>query len=94
MGRFPKRIGFDGLASKSWADASTAWDGFIPAAELPRLFDPPEGFIATANNRTLGRDYPYVMGYNWALGYRAHRIAELLRAEECHHRTGYAADTT
>ena len=79
MGHFPKRKGFDGMASKSWADASTAWDGFIPPEQLPRLFDPPEGFIVTANNRTLGRDYPYVIAHNWALGYRAHRITELLQ---------------
>ena len=79
MGRFPKRKGFNGMASRSWADASTAWDGFIPPEQLPRLFDPPEGFIVTANNRTLGRDYPYVIAHNWALGYRAHRITELLQ---------------
>ena len=79
MGRFPKRKGFDGLASRSWENASTAWDGFIPPEQLPSLYDPPEGFIVTANNRTLGRDYPYVIAHNWALGYRAHRITELLR---------------
>jgi len=79
MGRFPKRKGFDGMASRSWADSSTAWDGFIPAEQLPRLYDPPEDFIVTANNRTLGRDYPYVIAHNWALGYRAHRITELLK---------------
>jgi penicillin amidase len=79
MGRFPKRKGFDGMASRSWADASTAWDGFIPPGLLPRLYDPPEGFIVTANNRTLGRDYPYVIAHNWELGYRAHRITELLQ---------------
>ena len=79
MGRFPKRKGFDGMVSRSWAEASTAWDGFIPPEQLPRLYDPPEGFIVTANNRTLGRDYPYVIAHNWALGYRAHRITELLQ---------------
>ncbi|MDD1637890.1 MAG: penicillin acylase family protein, partial [Methylococcaceae bacterium] len=79
MGRFPKRKGFDGMASRSWAEASMAWDGFIPPEQLPRLYDPPEGFIVTANNRTLGRDYPYVIAHNWALGYRAHRITEMLQ---------------
>lgn len=79
MGRFPKRAGFDGLASRSWADGSAAWQGFIPPEQLPRLRDPSDGFIATANNRTLGSEYPYVIAHNWALGYRAYRIAELLR---------------
>ncbi len=78
MGRFPIRKGFNGMVSRSWADATKAWDGFIPPSQLPRLYDPPEGFIVTANNRTLGADYPYVIAHNWALGYRAQRITELL----------------
>jgi len=78
MGRFPKREGFDGLQARAWADGAVSWQGFIPPEQLPRLYDPPEGFIATANNRTLGSDYPYVIGHNWALSYRAYRIAELL----------------
>jgi penicillin amidase len=82
MGRFPKRVGFDGLASRSWADGAVAWQGYIPPEELPRLLDPAEGFIATANNRTLGSEYPYVIAHNWALGYRAFRIAELLRGRQ------------
>jgi penicillin G amidase len=79
MGRFPKRIGFDGLASRSWAAGHLVWQGYIAPEELPRLLDPPEGFIVTANNRTLGSEYPHVIGHNWALGYRAFRIAEILR---------------
>jgi penicillin amidase len=79
MGRFPKRRGFDGLISQSWANGAVAWQGFITPEQLPRLLDPPEGFIVTANNRTLGSEYPHVLGHNWALGYRAFRIAELLR---------------
>jgi penicillin amidase len=79
MGRFPKRVGFDGLVSRSWATGDSAWQGFIADEALPRLFDPADGFIVTANNRTLGSDYPYVIGHNWALGYRAFRITELLR---------------
>lgn len=79
LGHFPNRIGFDGLVSRSWADGASAWQGQIPPDEMPRLLDPAEGFIVTANNRTLGSDYPHVIGHNWALGYRAFRIAELLR---------------
>lgn len=82
MGRFPKRLGFDGLISQSWADGDVAWQGFIAPEQLPRLLDPPEGFIVTANNRTLGSEYPHVLGHNWALGYRAFRIAELLRERQ------------
>lgn len=81
MGRFPQRVGFDGLASRSWANGDLAWQQFLAPDALPRLFDPPEGFIVTANNRTLGRNYPHAIAHNWALGYRAFRIAELLRGQ-------------
>lgn len=82
MGRFPLRRGFDGLISQSWADDAVYWDGFIPPDALPRLIDPDSGYIATANNRTLGRDYPYVIGHNWSLSYRAYRIDELLNKQQ------------
>jgi penicillin amidase len=79
MGFFPKRVGFDGSVSVSWADGGARWDGFIPPDELPRVVDPAEGFLATANNRTLGKNYPYVIGHNFSYSYRAHRISERLR---------------
>jgi penicillin amidase len=81
LGFFPKRFGFDGSVAASWADGRAGWDGYIPPEELPRLVDPPEGFIATANNRTLGKDYPYVIGHGFGHSYRAHRIGQQLRAK-------------
>ena len=81
-GIFPKRSGFDGSAAESWGDGKQRWAGFIPAEALPRLIDPAEGYIATANNRTLGRDYPYVIGHNYSHSYRAYRISQRLAAME------------
>jgi penicillin amidase len=80
LGRYPLRRGFDGAASRSWADGAVGWEGYIPPQDLPRLVDPPQGFIATANNRTLGAGYPHAIGHNQANGYRAHRIAQRLAA--------------
>ena len=78
-GKIPIRKGFDGSSTKSWADGDIGWEGYIPPSELPRVISPPEGFIATANNRTLGKDYPYVIGYNFANSHRAYRINKRLR---------------
>ncbi len=80
MGRFPQRRGFDGAAAGSWADGSRAWEGLIPDGAMARVFDPPEGFVITANDRTLGAEYPYTIGHDYAHGYRGHRIRERLRA--------------
>ena len=77
-GRMPVRKGFDGASSKSWADGKIGWEGYIPPHDLPRVIDPSSGFLVTANNRTLGTDYPYVIGHNYSNSYRAHRISERL----------------
>jgi penicillin amidase len=82
MGYIPRRKGLDGSVSRSWADGAAGWEGYIPPDELPRLIDPPEGYLATANQRTVGKDYPYVIGHGFANGYRAHRIAERLAAKD------------
>ncbi len=79
MGRFPRRSdGFDGAVSKNWDNESTAWLGFLNPDELPRIVNPPSGFLATANSRNIGRDYPHVLGHNFAHGYRTFRISESL----------------
>ena len=82
MGRYPLRRGFDGSVSQSWAEGNRGWDGYIAPEKLPRLIDPPQGFITTANNRTVGSEYPFVLAHNQANGYRAYRIAQRLREQD------------
>jgi penicillin G amidase len=45
---------------------------------LPTFFNPPAGFIATANNRVAPDNYPYQLSYQYFPGYRALRINSLL----------------
>ncbi|HLQ95880.1 MAG TPA: penicillin acylase family protein [Pseudogracilibacillus sp.] len=54
------------------------WDDFIPFDELPRVVNPDKGFIATANNKIEGDDYPYHISNVWAQPYRYERIYEVL----------------
>lgn len=78
-GRMPRRRGFDGSVSVSWADGRAGWDGYLAPAALPRIVDPPSGFIVNANHRMpLGEGAP-VLGHDYANGYRAYRITERLR---------------
>ncbi len=77
-GKIPKRFGLDGSVSRSWADGSRGWAGYISPKELPRMLNPPSGFIVNANQRMLGDDYPYVIGHDFDQGYRAYRITERL----------------
>jgi len=49
-GRFPVRGGgHSGLSPIPAWDAANHWQGFYPSRSLPRIYDPPEGFVATAN---------------------------------------------
>lgn len=55
------------------------WTGWIPFEQLPHVLDPASGFIATANARIVGRDYPYFISHSWASPYRQRRINDLLQ---------------
>ncbi|MFZ0883548.1 MAG: penicillin acylase family protein, partial [Candidatus Acidiferrales bacterium] len=54
------------------------WKGYIPFEELPRVLNPPEGIIATANARTVGPGYKYYLTDRQAGPYRTARLYELL----------------
>ncbi|CAN98429.1 Penicillin amidase [Sorangium cellulosum So ce56] len=78
-GRMPRRSGFDGSVSVSWADGRAGWDGYLAPAALPRIVDPPSGFVVNANHRMpLAQGAP-VLARDHANGYRAYRITERLR---------------
>jgi len=51
------------------------WQGVIPWEDMPRAFDPPSGFLATANNRVVTDDFPDYLCTDCHPPYRARRIA-------------------
>jgi penicillin amidase len=69
------------LPMPGWTD-EFEWEGYIPFEELPMTYNPPEGFIATANNKVTADDYPYMISYDWWPGYRAQRITERLAGDD------------
>jgi len=56
------------------------WQGYIPFPELPYAFNPPRGYIVTANNAVIDSSYPYPISEQWAYGYRAQRIVDLIES--------------
>ena len=80
-GRIPIRKTGDGSLPYDGATDEGDWIGFIPFQELPHAFDPPSGVIVTANNRLVGRDYPYHLTHNWRVPYRARRMFDLLTSK-------------
>lgn len=65
-------------------EARYDWVGYLDPALTPREVDPPRGWIATANQRIHGPDYPHYLGSEWALPYRQERIEALLQARDRH----------
>ena len=78
-GRFPVRSGIDGRRPASWAEPGVGWTGFVPTEAKARVIDPPQGFIATANARTVGADEAAIYGHHFAPAFRQARIAEVLK---------------
>ncbi len=56
------------------------WQGYIPFDELPVVVNPPQGYIATANNKVVDDSYRYFISADWSMPYRAERINETLAA--------------
>lgn len=82
-GKIPMRVaGHQGLLPMPGWTGEYEWRGFIPFEELPGVFNPPTGFIVTANNKVVPDDYPYHLAYEWAAPYRAQRITALLAADD------------
>jgi penicillin amidase len=54
----------------------------IPFDELPRMFDPGRGYIASANQRVAPDDFAHPMYGAWAAGYRGERIDQVLGAAQ------------
>ncbi len=77
-GAAPRRRGYSGRLP---GDASSGedWDGFLPEQALPRVMDPPEGILVTANYRP--RDLPAepALSFSWCGPYRHERILARLR---------------
>lgn len=66
-----------GLLPVPGAEGKYEWSGFVPLDQLPRTFNPADGWFATANNRTIPEDYKYKVGYEWST-YRVDRIRQVL----------------
>jgi penicillin G amidase len=73
-GRIPIRKAGDGRMPVEGASGAHDWAGFIPFERLPQTFNPPSGHIATANNKIVPDDYPFLVTRDWDAPYRIERI--------------------
>jgi len=79
-GRIPIRKAGDGRMPVEGSSGDHDWAGFIPFERLPQTFNPPAGHIATANNKIVPDDYPFLITHDWDAPYRIERIEANLAA--------------
>lgn len=78
IGQIPVRTAGDGRYPVPGWTGQYEWTGYVPYDALPRVYDPPSGYIVTANNAAAGPGYPYVITTDWADGHRSERITSLI----------------
>jgi penicillin amidase len=90
VGRVPSRASYGDIWGKpldrfwgnGWANGRAEWQGYIPFDQMPSAFDPPSGFLATANSRVTTEKSPYPLTLEWAGPYRAERIYKVLQGRD------------
>ncbi len=75
-GKIPIRSDGDGQWPAAGWSGEQEWTGYIPFEQLPHVYNPPEGFIVTANNAAVRPDYGPLLTSDWSYGYRSQRIVD------------------
>jgi penicillin amidase len=76
VGRVPLRPA--GIVGVPIQDTGHEWQRYIPFDQMPNAFDPPSGFLATANSRVTSDKFPTPLTLEWAEPYRVERIYKTL----------------
>jgi penicillin amidase len=81
-GNIPRRIEEPTLLPLAGSDKSNDWSGYIPFEELPRVYNPPQGAVASANNHITDGAYPYYLSHFFEPPQRLRRIEQRLGARQ------------
>src|ERR1700731_2395524 len=79
-GRVPIRAAGDGSLPVSGSDDAHEWKGWIPFDQMPHVYDPPGGILATANGRITPEGYKYSISTEWDAPWRTDRIYRVLES--------------
>ena len=74
----PIRKNWSGLLPVPGAAGEYEWQGYLPLADHPQKYNPPQHFVATANHNILPENYPRQIAYEWAQPFRFERLTEML----------------
>jgi len=92
IGRIPRRFGHSGRIPTSWAEGKNGWDGWLKPEDYPRVVNPENGIIWTANSRVVSDEMLKTVGHGgYDLGARARQIRDGLLALEVSDEKGMLA---
>jgi penicillin amidase len=80
-GTVPLRRKGNGMKPSPGWDRDYDWNGTVPFAKLPYVYNPPSGFLVAANQQVIGSEYPYPLGSSFSYGWRSQEIIDRLRDE-------------
>jgi acyl-homoserine-lactone acylase len=83
-GRYPIRKKGRGLMPSPGWNGEYDWTGYLDLKDFPSSLNPPEGYVATGNNRTVPMDHPHVLSSSWYWPDRVERIRELITSKPVH----------
>ncbi|GAB3322372.1 penicillin acylase family protein [Larkinella ripae] len=79
-GRFPLKWRDQGKFLLDGSNPAHDWQGWIPAAQNPRVKNPPRGFVSSANQFSTDPTYPYYLNWQFEPSNRGIRINQRLAA--------------
>jgi len=88
MGRIPQRFGFDTSIQGSqlpqdWSNGDKGWSGYVKPENYPKVVNPENGRIWTANARIVSDDMLELLGtHRYALGARQQQIRDGMFARD------------
>lgn len=91
QGRFINKWKGQGRFVMNGADTGTLWGDTIPMAENPHVLNPPQGYVASANQQVTDSTYPYWYNGNFT-EWRSWEINALLADANAHEDKKYSTD--
>jgi len=76
-GKFPIKADQQGRFLQQGDQSANGWQGFIPYEQIPRVKNPAQGYVASANQHSVAPDYPYYYNGGFDM-YRGRLINRLL----------------
>lgn len=77
-GAVPIRASAPSMLPKRGWEAGAGWAGFVPFERMPEIRDPASGKLSNANDRVVGREWPFHLAFSFEAPYRQRRIQEML----------------